>query len=132
MRSVYDGEYSVPAVFVSDDGEIRRIWLRVELADGEIACSYRVRHGTFEAKHTVSFYRTERCSLVLPLIAWCHVAFSRPLRLPMSRTCIQSRSGTRRRPRVSLTPPRPLDFTLHIYESPTLQVNAVLAALKVN
>jgi hypothetical protein len=130
MTSVRDDEHAVPAVFASDDDGPRRVWLRVEVKDGEIVCSCRTRHGAFEEEHTFSFYRTERRGFLLNLIAWRDVTFSRPRRLPLSPACIQTRIGTRR-PRVSLTPPRPLDFTLHMYDSPQLPLCAILTALRV-
>ena len=37
MKSVRDDQHPVPAVFASDDDAPRRVWLRVDLADGEIA-----------------------------------------------------------------------------------------------
>ena len=130
MTSVRDDQHAVPAVFEPEDGAPRRVWLRVDLADGEILCSSRMRHGSFHEEVSVSFYRTERRSFRLNLTAWRDVTFSRPCRLPLSRKCVEIRIGTHRRPRVSLTPPRPLDFTLHIYDSPKLRLCALLAALK--
>jgi hypothetical protein len=131
MTSVRDHEHAVPAVFVSVDDAPRRAWLRVELGDGEIACSCRVRHGSFDEERTFSFYQTKRRGFLLKLIAWRDATLSRPCRLPLSRACIQTRMGTRRA-RVSLTPPRPLDFTLHIYDSPQLPLRAVLTALRLH
>jgi hypothetical protein len=131
MTSVRDDEHVVPAVFAPDDGSPRRVWLRVDLGDGEILFSCRTRHKSFEEERSFTFYRTDRRGFLLNLTAWRDVTFSRPCRLPLSRKCIETRIDTRRRPRVSLTPPRPLDFTLHIYDSARLPLCAILTALKI-
>ncbi|MEI8381981.1 MAG: hypothetical protein WCJ09_17760 [Planctomycetota bacterium] len=130
MTSIGDDEHAVPAVIASDDIGPRRLWLRVALADGEIRCSFLVRHGSFEEERTFYFYHSNHRGLLLTLVAWWKATFSGRSRLPLTPACIQTRTGTRRS-RISLTPPIPLDFTLHVYESPQLGLRSILTALKV-
>jgi hypothetical protein len=88
-----------------------------------------MRHGSHEREQSFSFYRTARRGFRLKLAAWVDVTLSRPL--PLSREEIKIRVGPHARPRISFTPPWPLDFTLHIYDSPQLPVRTILTALKI-
>jgi hypothetical protein len=110
----------VPSVFCSDDDRPRRKAVAVRVSPGQLAVSHSVTLGDRECEYTFSFVSSNRTGLALFGASWFAASFGRPA--PITSKHVVLRRHGKRRGRLTITPPRPLDFTVHFYQTSSFDV----------
>jgi hypothetical protein len=101
------------AVFVSDGEKPERMRGAVRTGPSRLCVDLVAEKHSQLREIAIEFrlYRGRR--LLLPFTSWLAASFGRPLPVAADNFCVQAhRPG---RARLSIDPPSPLDFTLHLY-----------------
>lgn len=106
---------SVPSVFLSDDERPRRKAVAVRVSPGQLVVSHSVTFGDREHEYTFSFVNSNETGLALIGASWYAASFGLPF--PITSKHVSLRGQGTRRGRLTITPPRPLDFTIHLYQT---------------
>ncbi len=112
----------VRVVCASDGTRPRRHKASVAVRRGRLTVIQRVRYRNREMEQAFSFRLSRLGGCALFVWSWLSVVFDRPL--PVTLASPSVRTADCRTPRLSIDPPWPLDFTLHLYQCPTFDVQS--------
>lgn len=124
---IRDERHAKPALFASDSGFPRRLWLQITLVPGRLTIVTLQRYHGREFEYRLDFCRWQTRRLFVRLFSWWAVVLGHPF--PITADSLSIRQGHGRRPRLSIRPLWPLDFTLHIYETKDTSVQAIVDTL---
>ena len=115
---------SVPIVFQSDDdGPIRKL-VNLVVSPGELSFDHPVDLRQQTVEHTFAFRLCMLPSVLVLVKSWLAASFGRPL--PVRHRDLALRKSSARRRRLTIAPPWPLDFVVHLYGTDDFDVEAVM------
>jgi len=115
---------SVPLVFCTDDDRPLRKLVNVALSPGYLSLSLGSDFGGKTVEHTFAFQLCCLPSVLLLARSWFAVTLGRPA--PIRRTDLVLRNRPPKRQRLTITPPWPLDYVIHLYGTPSVDVGMVM------
>ncbi len=115
---------SVPLVFRSDDDGPVRKHVNVVVSPGSLTCQHSAAYGHGSVEHTFSFFLCDLPSVLFFPRSWFAASFARPL--PIRPKDLALRHLPPKRNRLTVSPPWPLDFVVHLYDSADCEVQTIM------
>lgn len=122
LASIAEQFVPTRAVFVSDGEHPWRLDVRVACDRGRLTIVWVTHYGTRHAEQRLVFYKSRLRGISLRLLSSLVASFWEAL--PISVHSISLRRARGKRPRLSIDPPWPWDFTIYMYQSADFDVQS--------